>query len=112
MKSAATYSPTAQCRSTIGAEGLDCWVRDGTRYNPLAKTTDFDFDKCLMASLRASRSLRRTLEYASVALLTRLALRSFLFVKEQREQVTNCHLHHFSSAQSGKPHGRAWTYRH
>ena len=45
VKSAATYSPTAQCRSTIGAEGLDCWVRDGTRYTPLARATDFDFDR-------------------------------------------------------------------
>ena len=36
---AATYSPTPQGRSTIGAEGLSCRVRNGIRRFPLAKAT-------------------------------------------------------------------------
>ena len=36
---AATYSPTPQGRSTIGAEGLSCRVRNGNGRFPLAKAT-------------------------------------------------------------------------
>ena len=37
-KKAATYSPGV-LSSTIGAEGLNFSVRNGKRWNPLAKTT-------------------------------------------------------------------------
>ena len=83
--SAATYSPTAS-RSTIGAEGLNCWVRDGTRCVPLARATDiFDFRVVSRLIVTARRSLPATypwIRYASVAVASRCSIRdTLLFVK-------------------------------
>ncbi len=53
---AACYSPTTRCGSTIAAEGLNCCVRDGNRWNPFAIATKNSDSTRLSCSL--DRQLR------------------------------------------------------
>ena len=55
VKPAASYSPGPERPSTIGAEGLNCSVRNGKRCFPLAITTGNCRDLRLGASLKTAQ---------------------------------------------------------